>query len=107
MLERYRLINYISEFWPAHLNATTPAAGGQLERTLVIRLFTGEITNWLKMYDPDTPWDPRGHNDNFRSPLYYSARLGLANVVELLLDKGADVNAQGGYYDTALQAASH
>ena len=24
----------------------------------------------------------------------------------MLLEKGADVNAQGGYYDTALQAAS-
>jgi ankyrin repeat protein len=27
-------------------------------------------------------------------------------VVKLLLDKGADVNAQGGYYGNALQAAS-
>jgi ankyrin repeat protein len=26
--------------------------------------------------------------------------------VKLLLDKGADVNAQGGYYGNALQAAS-
>jgi ankyrin repeat protein len=26
--------------------------------------------------------------------------------VELLLDKGADVNAQGGHYSNALQAAS-
>ncbi|KAF2452237.1 hypothetical protein BDY21DRAFT_260258, partial [Lineolata rhizophorae] len=27
-------------------------------------------------------------------------------VVELLLEKGADVNAQGGHYGNALQAAS-
>jgi len=26
--------------------------------------------------------------------------------VQMLLDKGNDVNAQGGYYDNALQAAS-
>jgi hypothetical protein len=28
------------------------------------------------------------------------------SVVTLLLEKGADVNAQGGYYGNALQAAS-
>jgi ankyrin repeat protein len=28
-------------------------------------------------------------------------------VVELLLGQGADVNAQGGYYGNALQAASY
>ena len=28
-------------------------------------------------------------------------------MVQLLLEKGADVNAQGGYYGNALQAASY
>jgi ankyrin repeat protein len=31
---------------------------------------------------------------------------GHDKVVELLLSKGADVNAQGGFYGNALQAAS-
>jgi ankyrin repeat protein len=31
---------------------------------------------------------------------------GRKHVVKLLLDKGADVSAQGGYYGNALQAAS-
>jgi ankyrin repeat protein len=31
---------------------------------------------------------------------------GLSKAVKLLLDKGADPNAQGGYYSNALQAAS-
>jgi ankyrin repeat protein len=32
---------------------------------------------------------------------------GLLHAVQKLLDKGADVNAQGGYYGNALQAAAY
>jgi len=32
---------------------------------------------------------------------------GHDKIIELLLSKGADVNAQGGYYSSALQAASY
>ena len=31
---------------------------------------------------------------------------GCEKIVQLLLDKGADINAQGGHYGNALQAAS-
>ncbi|KIL54578.1 hypothetical protein M378DRAFT_18753, partial [Amanita muscaria Koide BX008] len=39
--------------------------------------------------------------------LYEASRKGAKEMVELLLDKGADVNAQGGFYGNALQAASN
>ncbi|GAB1312302.1 Ankyrin repeat-containing domain protein [Madurella fahalii] len=35
-----------------------------------------------------------------------AASEGYNDIVEILLEKGADVNAQGGYYGTALQAAA-
>ncbi|EOD43980.1 putative ankyrin repeat protein [Neofusicoccum parvum UCRNP2] len=38
--------------------------------------------------------------------LYYASLEGLVGPVQMLLDKGADVNAQGGYYGNALQVAS-
>jgi ankyrin repeat protein len=40
------------------------------------------------------------------TPLYYAALLGLSTVTRLLLDKGVNVNAQGGHFGNALQAAS-
>ncbi|KAL9095787.1 MAG: hypothetical protein Q9165_001784 [Trypethelium subeluteriae] len=40
-----------------------------------------------------------------RTPLHYAAEYGHGMVVKLLLDMGADVNAQGGWYGHALQAA--
>ena len=49
--------------------------------------------------------DPR---DSYgQTPLLLAAESGYDAVVKLLLDKGADINAQGGEYGNALQAASH
>jgi ankyrin repeat protein len=48
-----------------------------------------------------------GKKDSYgRTSLYLAAEYGHSGAVKLLLDKGADVNAHGGYYNNALQAAS-
>ncbi|KAF8239489.1 ankyrin, partial [Tricholoma matsutake] len=39
-------------------------------------------------------------------PLYYASLLGLFYQVQGLIEKGADVNAQGGRYGNALHAAT-
>jgi hypothetical protein len=41
------------------------------------------------------------------TPLYYAAMEGHSAVITLLCERGADINAQGGYYGTVLQAACH
>jgi ankyrin repeat protein len=41
-----------------------------------------------------------------RNLLYVAAEQGNKAVVVMLLDEGADVNTQGGYYGNALYAAS-
>jgi ankyrin repeat protein len=41
-----------------------------------------------------------------RTPLHIVAGKGASFMTRMLLEKGADVNAQGGYYGSALQAAS-
>jgi ankyrin repeat protein len=45
-------------------------------------------------------------DSNGERPLMYAVNHGHYAMAELLLDKGADVNAQGGYLRNALQAAS-
>ncbi|KAJ7511648.1 ankyrin repeat-containing domain protein [Mycena galericulata] len=52
-----------------------------------------------------TMLSPRGEKDD-NTPLALSAELGVLLGVQALLVKGANVNAQGGYYGNALQAAS-
>jgi ankyrin repeat protein len=59
------------------------------------------------LYDPELPRfnsDRRMATD--RPPLYYVSLARLSRIVGPLLDRGADVNTQGGYYGSALQAAS-
>ncbi|KAK1958640.1 purine and uridine phosphorylase, partial [Colletotrichum sublineola] len=60
---------------------------------------------WGYLYQPDRPWsDEPGFSE--AGCLYYTCFGGLSKVSRYLLDKGADVNAQGGEYGNALQAAS-
>ncbi|KAJ7253934.1 ankyrin repeat-containing domain protein, partial [Mycena rebaudengoi] len=51
--------------------------------------------------------DVRAKTASSLSPLYIAASLGIGRIVWELLESGADVNTQGGYYGNALQAASY
>jgi hypothetical protein len=57
------------------------------------------------LFDPERPWD-ENPDRNRASPLYFASLNGLGVAVQTLLGNGADVNAQGGEYGNALQAAS-
>ena len=110
-LQVFALARYSAEFWSSHLRKT----GDEMEQVsqLSMGLLAREepaYLNWTRLHDPDRWWE--GINlekrlDSIPMPLYYTALLGLSTVTRLLLDAGADVNAQGGEYGNALQAASY
>ncbi|CUS15231.1 unnamed protein product, partial [Tuber aestivum] len=64
---------------------------------------------WVNIYDPDRPW--RHHiqtSEEFPTAIYYSALLDLTSACSLLVNRkegAGNVNAQGGRYGNALQAA--
>ena len=67
--------------------------------------------DWLLVHDPDPPGKGPFMVGMFQatipgSPLYYASLLGLSVAVRSLLASGADVNAHGGMYGSALQAAA-
>ncbi|KAF5349440.1 hypothetical protein D9758_014604 [Tetrapyrgos nigripes] len=113
--EKSALAHYEAKHWFEHFNQSkeeSPAAfnlGCQLMNSK-----QPPYGNWLVVYTPDT-WDNRPR-DRAR-PLYYASYIGLEslvaasyngslNVVRALLEKGANVNAQGGAHRNALHAAS-
>ncbi|KZN92140.1 Ankyrin repeat and KH domain-containing protein [Penicillium chrysogenum] len=88
--------------------------------TLVTRIFQDETNcflTWVKLHDVDRPWNTKGtlerRADDIASPVYYAALLGLASVLKSILAVDSrtqrlsdTVNAQGGEFGNALQAAS-
>ncbi|KAK4170565.1 hypothetical protein QBC36DRAFT_341629, partial [Triangularia setosa] len=60
---------------------------------------------WGILFDPENPWD-KNPTPGRASPLHFASLKGLSLAVQSLLEKGAEVNAQGGEYGNALQAAS-
>ncbi|RJE17605.1 Ankyrin repeat protein [Aspergillus sclerotialis] len=87
---------------------------------LVLRLFEDEaksFATWIRLHNIDRPWmtcrDFGYPIADMASPLYYAALLGLEFVSNSIIadDTGeanlpGTVNAQGGHYGNALQAAS-
>lgn len=109
-LKVFALARYTSEFWSSHLRRI----GGKMEQAsqLTMDLMARKepaYLNWLRLHDPDRPWQElnlKKSADSIPMPLYYAAQLGLSIITRLLLDAGAEVNAQGGHYGNALLVAS-
>jgi ankyrin repeat protein len=110
ILKESALAIYSAEFWSSHLQKT----GDDIEQLsrLAMSLMAIEepaYRTWIGLYNPDRPSEQpsleRRLND-LAMPLYYAAGLGLSTIARLLLDEGAEVNAQGGRFGNALQAAS-
>ncbi|KAH0559449.1 hypothetical protein GP486_004039 [Trichoglossum hirsutum] len=105
------LIRYAAKYWVEHAKASD-ASVAPLDH-LTAKLFGLEkdcFLNWIRVYDPDLPWaepDFSREVESIAPQLYYASLLGLNQVVQQLLERSADVNAQGGRLSNALQAASH
>ncbi|KFY39482.1 hypothetical protein V494_03965 [Pseudogymnoascus sp. VKM F-4513 (FW-928)] len=107
----YTLAQYSAEYWITH------AYNGEeddihLSYLTMEFLSTGDgaYLNWLRLYDIEQEGWGRTYFgrelDSCPDPLYYASLGGLANTACQIVQEGANVNAQGGEYGNALQAAS-
>ncbi|KZP27087.1 ankyrin, partial [Athelia psychrophila] len=118
VLECFPLGPYAAKYWMKHMQL----GGGEEEHLSQMKecIFslndTRALATWvrLKDADPDVDFSQAKFEKipaYIASPLYYACISGLTSVVQTLLDHNAiiwllDVNAQGGFYGNALQAAS-
>jgi hypothetical protein len=109
--EESKLARYSAEFWITHAQAASQKA--EALNRLIMKHFSagnGAYLNWIRIHNPDRPWDDNYERklEEVPTPLYYASLSGLTEIVRLLTfeDEGADVNAQGGGFGNALQAAS-
>jgi hypothetical protein len=109
-LEELPLVGYAARHWTQH--ARWAGEDAIAIHLLIMEFFLSKrdaYINWVRLSDPDQPWNKRNIRkdvERVASPLYYASLTGLIESVRLLLERGADVNAQGGSYGNALQAAS-
>jgi hypothetical protein len=103
------LARYAAEFWSSHIRKTRYKTEGSRLTMTLMSADNPAYLNWIRLYDPNKPWaepDLGKGLESVATPLYFTAMLGLSTITKLMLDNKADVNAQGGYYGNALQAAS-
>lgn len=96
------MARYVAEMWTEH---AVLAQEYEDIAQMTVRFLEKEFQQWARLYQPDRSWSdnagpPRG------SELYYTCFIGLVAPAQDIISKGADVNAQGGYFGNALQAAS-
>lgn len=101
--QRQPLVQYSARYWPTHaavVEASLKAVAPKVEEYLLSDV---AYRFGYRVYPLDQPWK---YSDDPVPPLYYVSFAGLLHSVQLILNTGADVNEQGGYYNNALQAAS-
>lgn len=108
-LMEFPFASYAAKEWLYHYTSSdTPRSG---VKKLVVELFMdrgGCFDTWIQLRDLGRPWKRAtaiaGATDNHTTPLYHACLLGLAEIAAELVTF-YDVNAPGGRYGNALQAA--
>lgn len=107
----FPLLEYAARSWYHHSSFQQSADVSRETRLLGSNAIRHD---WFLVHDPDT-FGGEPFTDNkadymddpwtIGSGIYYASLLGLQVVVDALLDAGCDVDAEGGQYGNALQAA--
>jgi ankyrin repeat protein len=105
-VDKDAFLEYSAESWSLHLRESSicdDAGAAVAPLTLKLSNPDAEVYSvWSQLYwKGDYQGDP-----GFRTRLMVACFFGHVAIAKLLVEKGADVNAQGGRYGDALQAAS-
>lgn len=111
LVDQHPLSQYAAEHWWQHAQSTdhilNPTVINLARRMLMYE--DAGVLPWVQLYNVDAPWqgmDLSLTTKDVAQPLYYAASIGVWEVIENIIPLIDDVNAQGGRYGNALQAAS-
>ena len=109
-IDEFPLGRYAARYWTQHAREAGNETNSILVQQLSMDLFLSKrdaYANCVRLFNPNSYGsDMTMTFESITPPLYYASLTGLLGQVQELLEKGADVNAQGGEYGNALQAAS-
>ena len=101
----FPLAFYAARFWTHHAEAILP--GTENVVTAIMGFLQPEnagYRNWIEIDDRDFHW--LGPDRLAHPPLYHVSLGGEEKIAQVLIQHNANVNAEGGHYGNALQAAS-
>ncbi|CUS14582.1 unnamed protein product, partial [Tuber aestivum] len=107
-VEKTSFLYHSARHWFTYFRSIEYTAPTPLFEAAVKVLELGQA--WLDMYDPDNPWQSDPLDSRTYPPaIYYCSLLNLVTAFKLLVNRkeeAVNVNAQGGHYGNALQAAA-
>jgi ankyrin repeat protein len=112
---RHPLTQYAADFWGEHFGRAREVP--EL-LPLALELLVGVDSQfpkwaWLSCIIGDALWTEPFRSkflagtDFLSALLYYSALIGNHNLIDAMLDRGAEINSEGGLYGTALSATAY
>jgi ankyrin repeat domain-containing protein 50 len=106
-LLEFPLLKYAAKSWYHH---SLIGLSSDVSRETSLLQSEDAKRDWLLLHRPDESWaepfEIVDDLDDLGAGLYYASYVGLAAVVSMLIDRGADVNADGGKFGNPLQIAS-
>src|ERR1700728_1067158 len=113
-IDKYPLAQYAAEYWIMHVRHGVNNGTDFQQENLIMTFFrpwhTAPFISWVRIHDIDDRDDILQISEttsDIPSTIYYASSAGLLLAVKALVMNGVDVNAQGGFYGNALQAASY
>ena len=129
LLEEFPLAKFAAMYWYHHYRTTAKHDPGLEDSILKLFQRQDSFATWVKLHDMDRSWDTsinfRRTLDDIPAPVYYASLLGLDQALHDLVNNeqlestkipalsptsrssvSKNINAQGGRFGNALQAAS-
>jgi Ankyrin repeats (3 copies) len=109
-IKDYPLSEYAAQYWIVHVRSGSRECADAQQR-LMMAIFqpmhTPSLISWVRLSGVDIRIQNLSRpSGDIPQAIYYASLLGLLSVVQALIEKGASIDGQGGFYDNALQAAS-
>ena len=111
LIAQHPLSRYAAEYWWQHAQAAEDTPSPTVINSAQ-KLFMNKkagVLPWVQLYDTDRKWVGVQLSlsiTDVAPPLYYAASIGLLQVVENIMPRIIDINAEGGKYGNALQVAA-
>ncbi|ETS82683.1 hypothetical protein PFICI_04559 [Pestalotiopsis fici W106-1] len=102
----FHFAEYSARYWASHAHVVEYHSQQTFELAAELFLDRSRIKMWLLLSDSDENRILEYGRPILAPSLYFASLVGLPRCSKMLLDQGADVNAPGGKYGTALEAAS-